>query len=58
MRTAGERIEPRLVYDFELCYGAEELKLTLSKINSFGFVMVAMTENRGIYTVVFQRPTP
>lgn len=58
MRTAEERIEPRLVYDFEVCHGTEELKLTLSKVNSFRFVIVAMTESSGIYTVVFQRPAP
>lgn len=55
MRTP-EQSNVRCVYDFEVCIGVEELKLKLSKINSFGFELVSVTQTMDKYTLFFRRP--
>ena len=42
-------------YDFELCNGAEELKRCLEKINYHGLDVVSLTQDGGVYTVLFRR---
>lgn len=42
-------------YDFELCNGVDELKRCLEKINYHGFDVVSLTQDGGVYTVLFRR---
>lgn len=46
----------RSYYDFEICYGAEGLKLALSALNRNGYELVAVTQTMDKYTVFFRRP--
>lgn len=57
MRTP-EQNAGRCVYDFDVCIGVEALKLTLSKLNSFRFELVAVTQTMDKYTVFFRRTLP
>lgn len=44
------------LYDIEICVGVDELKRTLRIINDAGWKIVAMTQDDGVYTVLFWRP--
>ena len=56
MLMDSAKINPfRSYYDFEICYGPEELKLALSALNRNGYEMVAVTQTMDKYTVFFRR---
>ena len=44
------------LYDIEICVGVEELKRTIRFINAAQWGIVSMTQDDGIYTVLFRRP--
>lgn len=46
------------VYDFDICYGEDELKRALENINYHGFDLVAVTQTGCKYTVFFRRLAP
>lgn len=46
---------PVVLYDFEVCFGADALARALSNINYHGFVLVAVTQTGDKYTVFFRR---
>ena len=55
MRSSVVISEPG-IYDFEICVGVDELKRSIRLINDAGWRIIAMTQDDGVYTVLFRRP--
>lgn len=47
----------RIIYDFELCVGVDELKETIREINQRGYSLIGVTQHEETYTVFFRRNT-
>lgn len=47
--------KPRIVVDFQMCVGVEELKEALHEINKCGYIFLTATQSDEVYTVFFWR---
>lgn len=45
-----------MICDFDLAEDTEELQNILSSINSNNWQLIAVTQDKGMYTVFFRRP--
>lgn len=45
----------KIVYDFELAEDQRELSMVLCHINTCGYRIVTVTQDKGMYTVIFER---
>ncbi len=45
----------KTIYDFELAEDCRELSVVLSNINAYGHRIVSVTQDDGMYTVIFER---